>query len=263
VNRRHLLSAGICFALPLFVAGCGGGDDIPPAEAYIPPNYSILPKIRLNVGSIVIQDNAQPLGPQDIAATSPVVPAQALEQMARDRLFAAGFAGTATFVIDQASIIQSPNGTLTGTLAVHLQIQVPGGAPGGFAAAQVQRQHVPGSDPENPQNNLYDLTKQMLDAMNVEFEFQVRKSLSNWIVTGDAAPAPVQAQPLAPEPPPVPAAAQTQPGSPPAPPAPPAGTLYRDPLAPLAPPPPPPPPQLSPPPTYLQAPPGAAPSNGY
>jgi hypothetical protein len=255
VNRRNLLAVGACLALPFFVSGCGGGADIPPAETYTPPSYAFLPKLRLNVGSIVIQDNAQPLGQQDIAATSPVVPSQALEQLARDRLFAAGFAGTATFVIDQASIVQSENGTLTGTLAVHLQVSVPGGGPGGFAAAQVQRQHVPGSDPENLQNNLYDLTKQMLDAMNVEFEFQVRKSLSSWLVTGDAAPAPVQAQPLTPQPP--------APPSPPASPAPPAESLYRDPLAPPPPPTPPPPAQLSPPPTYLQAPPGVAPSNGY
>jgi hypothetical protein len=254
VNRRHFLATGLCLALPLVLAGCGGGDEIPPAEAYTPPDFSFLPKIRLNVGSIAIQDNAQPLGPQDIAATSPVIPSQALEQMARDRLFAAGFAGTATFVIDQASIIQSQNGILTGTLAVHLQVSVPGGGPGGFASAQVQRQHVPGSDPENLQNNLYDLTKQMLDAMNVEFEFQLRKSLSSWIVTGDAVPAPVQAQPLAPQPPPPP------PPATPTPPPPQPESLYRDPLAPPTPSP---PPQLSPPPTYLQAPPGVAPSSGY
>lgn len=258
MNRRHLLAGGICLALPLALAGCGG-DEIPPPEAYTPPDFSFLPKIRLNVGSIEVQDNAQPLGAQDIAATSPVIPAQALEQLARDRLFAAGFAGTATFVIDQASIIQSQNGSLTGTLAVHLQVAVPGGGPGGFASAQVQRQHVPGSDPENPQNNLYDLTKQMLDAMNVEFEFQLHKSLGSWLVTGDAAPAAVQAQPLAPEPPPPP---PPPPTSTPPQPAPQPDTLYRDPLAPPTPPPAP-PAQLSPPPTYLQAPPGVAPSNGY
>jgi hypothetical protein len=243
VNRRYLGLAA-CLAVPLLLAGCGG-EPPPPAEIYTPLQYSFLPKLRLNVGSIVVEDHAQPLGPQDIAASSPAVPAEALEQMARDRLFAAGFAGTATFVVDQASILRGPDGVLTGTLAAHLAITVPGGGPGGYAAAQVQRQHVPGSDPENFQNNLYDLTKQMMDAMNVEFEFQLRKSLSSWLVTGAPIPAPVQAQPLAPAPPP--------PAAPP-------NNAYQDPLAPPAPPP---PPQLSPPPGYLQAPPGEAPASGY
>jgi len=219
-----------CIVVPVMLAGCGG-DPPPPAENYAPLDYGFLPKLRLNVGSIVVENHAQPLGPQDIAASSPAVPAEALEQMARDRLFASGFAGTATFVVDQASILRGPDGVLNGTLAAHLDITVPGGGPGGYAAAQVLRQHVPGSDPENFQNNLYDLTKQMMDAMNVEFEFQLRKSLSSWLVTGAPVPAPVQAQPLAPA----------------APPPPPANNLYQDPLAP-------PPPQLSPPPGYLQPP---------
>ncbi len=256
MNRRRILAAGLCLAMPLLLPACGG-DDVPPPEVYTPPHYDFLPKLRLNVGNLVFEDHAQPLGPQDIAATSPVVPEQALEQMARDRLFAAGVAGTATFVIDQASIVRGPDGSLTGTLAVHIDITVPGGAPGGYAAATVQRQHVPGSDPENPQNNLYDLTKQMMDAMNVEFEFQLRKSLSSWLVTGAPIPQPVQAQPLPTESPPPPA--QTTPAQ-----TPPAGnSLYQDPLAPAQPPPPPPPQQLSPPPGYLQAPPGVPPSNGY
>jgi len=248
MNRRRLL-AGAFVSLPLFLAGCGG-DETPPPEPYTPLSYAFLPRLRLNVGTIAVEDHAQPLGPQDVAGNSPIVPAQALEQLARDRLFAAGFAGTATFVIDQASILRAPDGTLSGTLAVHLQITVPGGAPGGYAAAQVQRQHVPGSDPENFQNTLYDLTKQMMDAMNVEFEFQLRKTLSSWLVPGAPIPAAVQAQPLAP----------------PAPPPPAPSTLYQDPLAPPtpAPPPPPPaPPQMSPPPGYLQAPPGVAPATGY
>jgi hypothetical protein len=238
---RRAFTVGFCLGLPLALAGCGG-DDAPPAEAYTPLHYDFLPKLRLNVGSIVVENHAQPLGQQDIAASSPAVPAEALAQMAHDRLFAAGFSGAATFVIDQASILRAPNGALDGVMAVHMTITEPGGAPGGYAAASVQRQHVPGSDPENEQNNLYDLTKLMMDAMNVEFEFQLRKSLSSWLVTGEPVPTPVQAQPLTPAAPPQPSNA------------------YQDPLAP---PPAPPAPEMSPPPGYLQAPPGVAPSTGY
>ena len=252
-------AAVLCLALPLGLAACGG-DEIPPTEPYTQLHYEFLPKLRLNVGSITVDDRAHPIGPEDLAAQSPAIPALALEQMAHDRLFAAATAGAANFVVDQASIVRQPNGTLSGVLSVHLDIITPTGASAGFAAAEVERQHIPGSDPENLQNNLYDLTKQMMDAMNVEFEFQLRKTLSSWLVTGNGVPAPVVAQPLdqaSPSAPPLPAPA-APPVAVPSPEAPPpAPDGYQDPMAPAA------PQQLSPPPGYLQPPSSPAPSPGY
>jgi hypothetical protein len=245
-------TAAICLILPLALAACGG-DEPPPTEPYTELHYEYLPKIRLNVGSITVDDRAHPIGPNDIAAQSPAIPALALEQMAHDRLFAASTAGAANFVVDQASIVRQPNGTLSGDLAVHLDIVTPTGGSAGYAAAEVQRQHIPGSDPENLQNNLYDLTKQMMEAMNVEFEFQLRKTLSSWLATGTSVPAPVVAQPLD-QAPPVPPQA-TPPVAPDA--AAPPADAYQDPMAP------PPPPQMSPPPGYLQPPPGSSAGPGY
>jgi hypothetical protein len=245
-------AAAICLVLPLGLAACGG-DEPPPTEAYTQLHYEYLPKLRLNVGSVTVDDRAHAIGPDDIAGQSPAIPALALEQMAHDRLFAASTAGAANFVVDQASITRQPNGTLSGVLAVHLDIVTPTGASAGFAAAEVQRQHIPGSDPENLQNNLYDLTKQMMDAMNVEFEFQLRKSLSSWLVSGAAVPAPVVAQPLDQAPPVPPAAtplATPDAAMPPA-------DAYQDPMAP------PPPTQMSPQPGYLQPPPGNGAGPGY
>jgi hypothetical protein len=253
--------AVLCLALPLGLAACGG-DEVPPTEPYTQLHYEFLPKLRLNVGSITVDDHAHPMGPEDLAAQSPAIPALALEQMAHDRLFAAATAGAANFVVDQASIVRQPNGTLSGVMAVHLDIITPTGANAGFAAAEVERQHIPGSDPENLQNNLYDLTKQMMDAMNVEFEFQLKKTLSSWLVTGDGVPAPVMAQPLdqaspaASAPPPGQAAPPVA-AAPPADNVPPPTDPYQDPMAP------PPPQQLSPPPGYLQAPPGGSPPPSY
>ena len=43
---------------------------------------------------------------------------------------------------------------------------------------------------------LYDMTKDMMDRMNVEFEYQVRRALSTWLVPAGAVQAPVQQQPL-------------------------------------------------------------------
>lgn len=235
------------FLLALLLASCT--DEPPPVIHNFPPlHYEYLSKLRLNVGTIDIQDRSHPLNANDIAALSPAVPAQALERMARDRLFAAGLTGSATFVIDQAGIVQGPGGTLDGRLAVHLDITKPDGTPGGYASAEVLRQHIPGSDPEDQSVELYDLTRQMMDAMNVEIEYQLKRSLSALLVSRPQPPAPVEAQPLAaptaqPLPPPTEAAPPAEPPPPPA-------NGYVDPEAP------PPPPQMSPPPGVLQLPPG-------
>ncbi len=253
----RISAAVICLALPLGLAACGG-DEVPPTEPYTQLHYEFLPKLRLNVGSVTVDDRAHPMGPEDLAAQSPAIPALALEQMAHDRLFASSTAGAANFVVDQASIVRQPNGTLSGVMSVHLDITTATGANAGFASAEVERQHIPGSDAENLQNNLYDLTKQMMDAMNVEFEFQLKKTLPTWLATGNAVPAPVVAQPLDQAPPvaPAPSPAEMAPAVE-TPPPPPSNDGYQDPMAPPA------PQQLSPQPGYLQAPPTSAPSPGY
>jgi hypothetical protein len=225
-------------ALTVLLAGCGG-DEPPPPRSFAPPNYAYLTKIRLNVGQIDIEDHTVPGGTgadgeQDVSVQSPTPPAVALTEMAHDRLFAAGTSGKAVFVIDQASILRAPNGTLSGLLAIHLDLLTAGGARAGYAEARVAKQYVPGSGPEDVPGTLYDLTNQMMTDMNVELEFQIRKSLRDWLVTSTSVPQPVQAQPLQ-------APAQALPSFIPQAPAPPTDQ---------------PPPQMSPPAGYLPAPPG-------
>ena len=247
--------------LLLTLAGCA--DDTPPPtpQAFAPLHYEYLPKLRLNVGSVAVTDHSLPVSPQDVASSSPAVPAQALQQMARDRLFAVGNSGTANFTIDQASIVREPSGALDGQLAVHLDLAAQGGSRTGFAEARVARQHVPGTEPEDGSANLYALTRQMMDAMNVELEYQVRQSLKPFVVDGAGAPAPVAAEPLGgPGKPPV-AAVPPIPAPPPLPPAAPdaapapAANAFQDPaeLPPVQ------PQQMSPPPGFLQPPPGTVP----
>jgi hypothetical protein len=50
-------------------------------------------------------------------------------------------------------------------------------------------------------SRLYDMTKDMMDRMNVEFEYQVRRSLGSWLLTAGAPQAPVEQQPLTQTPP--------------------------------------------------------------
>ena len=192
--RASILLA-CCIALPMALAGCG--DDAPVTQQnFAPLEYGYLSKLRLNAGTIDVQDHSTPVGEADLSAGAPTTPAQALSLMAHERLFAAGTSGTAVFVIDQASIVRAPGGALDGQLAVHLDMLTEGGRRSGYAEARVARQHLPGSDGEDQRSALYALTKQMMDDMNVELEFQVRRSLKDWLVTAGAVPTAVQAQPL-------------------------------------------------------------------
>ena len=52
---------------------------------------------------------------------------------------------------------------------------------------------------DDPAGAAYDMLKDMMDAMNVEFEYQVRRSLRDWIqetATDAPAPPPVQQENL-------------------------------------------------------------------
>jgi hypothetical protein len=117
--------------------------------------------------------------------------------MARDRLVPGGSLGRAVFVVDHALILRIPDG-LEGALTVHLDVLTSEGTRAGFAEAQVSRRAVGiGSDLRGA---LYDITRQMMEDMNVEFEYQVRRSLRDWLQEPTTAPPPppVERQPLGP-----------------------------------------------------------------
>ncbi len=227
-----------------------------------PPSYAFLTPLRLNVGQIRIEDHVPPPdGPDQLAQGAPVPPEQALRQMAQDRLVAAGNSGTAVFTIDQASITGQPGGTLDGTLAVHLDIIGNSGGQSGYAEAHVSHEYVPGSgadgDAGGLKAQLYALTGTMMQDMNVEFEYQLRRTLGDWLLDASGAPvsASVQQQSLTAPGGVTPASG---PGVPPGD-APPASVGAPLQLAPSPDAVPPPAPQLSPPPGFLQPPPGVQP----
>ena len=90
-------------------------------------------------------------------------------------------------------------------MAVHLDVFAgEGGDRTGYAEARVARRRTSNDTDEDSRAVLYDFTTQMLNDMNVEFEFQVKRSLKDWLqATAGAAPPPppVQEQTLAPPPP--------------------------------------------------------------
>ncbi len=240
--KKELLAFLLC---GLALTACGG-DEPPPSENYTNLHYEYLRQLRLNVASVEVVDRIAPSGAGDVTAQDPVSPDQVLGQMARDRLFAAGTAGRAVFTVDAANITQGEGGALNGVLAGHLAVFNDAGQQMAYAEARVSRQHVPGSEPENLRNNLYDMTRQMMNDMNVELEFQIRRSMRSWLVSNTAVPAPVTAVPLTPATPTAPAA--PVPSAPVQ--APPPADQSPDQTPPI---------QMSPPPGFLQPPTSAAP----
>jgi hypothetical protein len=204
--------------MPLFAAACGGDDGS--TAIFSQPSYSYLTRLRLNVASIEIDDRTPPVPTNALETLAPLRPSDALKQMARDRLFAGGSAGRGVFVIDAAQLVRV-NGSLEGRLAVHLDIYTGGETRVGFAEAQVARRRAGADGSENPRAALYSFVSQMMDDMNVEFEFQVRRSLKDYLQDTEGTappPPPVQSQDLS-APGPAPALAPRPPIAPAPPPA--------------------------------------------
>ena len=188
--------------LPLLAAACGPEVSAPAARTSFPPlRYDHLTPIRLDVARIDVDERFVP-APGGLDAQSPVRPADALRGMARDRLLPGGTSGRAVFVIDEASIIGAQGG-LNGKMAVHLDVLTADGRRAGFAEAQVSRRRVGTERGESVHEVLYEMTRQMMDDMNVEFEYQVRRALRDSVQdTATApAPAPVEQQDLSAPPP--------------------------------------------------------------
>ena len=188
MNGSIKLGRRMALLLPLAAAACGRSG---PARELPPLRYDYLKTLPLNVATVDIGD--APL-PSRIEGQSPVRLGGAARQMAVDRLLAVGTSGRAVFVIEEARIDRVSDGLL-GVLAVHLDVVTTEGVRAGYAEARVTRSSTIAGDLREA---LYDLTRQMLDDMNVEFEFQIRRSLRDWLQDTATAPnpEPVQQQDL-------------------------------------------------------------------
>ena len=171
----------ILFA-PLLLPACG--DDEPLRTTFPPLRYDYLTPLRLNVGTV---DFAPTPPPSPLDALSPVPVAEALRQMAQDRISAGGSSGTALVTIEEARLTRTGN-TLDGTMALRVDVSAADGSRSGFAEARVSRSRT--GLGRNLRGPLYDITKQMLDDMNVELEYQLRLSLKDYMQTATPAPAP-------------------------------------------------------------------------
>ncbi|MDE7546499.1 hypothetical protein PY793_00685 [Acetobacter fabarum] len=187
MRLSHLVAA---FILPAALAGCA---DQPQPTRFAPLSYDYLGQMHLNVATLDVVDNSVTNPePGDIGYRSPSPPDRTLRQMAADRLIATGNAtatSTAHFVIDRAFILHQPGGTLDGQMDIHLDILNPEGRRVATASAQAtQTLHPdPSQNVESPAN-LYQITKDMMQTINVEFEYQIRHSLNKWLVDAGGTP---------------------------------------------------------------------------
>jgi hypothetical protein len=175
--------------LPWLLAGCGGRTP----RTYPPLRYSYLTPLRINVSTLQIEQRFVPSGvPPDVSQADPAPPLQALRAMAEDRIQTLGNADLAIFVIEDASLTRQKD-------TVQLDIYNTPTTRAAYARASVSSTYT--GDLDDLPSRLYDMTKDMMDRMNVEFEYQVRRSLGSWLLTAGAPQAPVEQQPLTQTPP--------------------------------------------------------------
>ena len=177
LSGRRLSGRWGILLLGLAVAACGG---TPPVNYEI-PRFSYLPPIQLNVGSIEIVQRYIPSGvPPDISNQAPIPPVQGLRILAEDRLQAFGKSGRAVFSILEAPLVRQGD-TIDGAMLAMLEIYNQDNIRAGFVVARVARRHSGRID--GLRGTLHSMTKAMLDDMNVEFEFQVRRNLREWLTS--------------------------------------------------------------------------------
>jgi len=184
LTRRFVL------LLPLALVACGGDEE----TVFEPLRYNYLPPIQLNVASIEIEQRFVPAGePPDVSGQDPTPPMEVLKTMASDRLQAFGTANKAVFAVQDASLTRDDDAVI-GSMAVSLTILDNNGTQVGIAEARVQSHHSGELDHIRPV--LYDMTKSMMNDMNVEFEYQIRHNLKDWLTNAAAPAAPVEQAPL-------------------------------------------------------------------
>ncbi|MDX5931447.1 hypothetical protein [Acidiphilium acidophilum] len=181
------LIAVLALAAPLGLAACSSE---PPVQTSFPElQYTYLPQITLKVANVEVRDDYLP-GPNaaQMIALAPEAPAAVLERMAHERLIGDGSPGSAVFTIKRASLDQVGD-TLQGTMTVELSVDTSNGERVGYADATVSRSETAPSNesPDRMRAALYALTKRMMADMNVELQYQIQKSLPEWLAYGPGA----------------------------------------------------------------------------
>lgn len=191
VTRRAILG------LVLALAGCNAA---PPPPAPLPElTFGHLPPYELDVSVVAIDDAYQP--PPDaghVEGEMPVSPAVAAERWAHDRLRAVGRAGTARFVIREASVVAVPlprQGGLAGAftdqqtlrydarLAVRLEVENMDLGQAGAVTAEASRSQTvaESAGPAERQRLQFALIEGLMGQLNAEFDRNIPRYLGAYL----------------------------------------------------------------------------------
>lgn len=172
------------FILIAELAACGGNSPPPPPQVFPPLDYSYLPPIVLNISNITVQNDYVPdAGAATLIGEDPEAPANALSAMLQHRLVANGTPGNGVVTIENASLEQV-GGNYVGVMTVRLDVASQDGLKTGFTEASVSvTQTAPDSDADQNQVQavLYGVTKQLMDQMNVQLQYQIQRNMGSWI----------------------------------------------------------------------------------
>lgn len=160
-------------------------------KTFAPLTYDYLNPIFFNVGQMDVQNLAGTQRyPRDVTNLSPVLPASALQNMANTRFQARGSAGKAVFTINRASLQEQGHNGIYGQMDATLDIYNSSNKKVGSVQASVNHTYDIDSSKgaASSRANLYDATQKLMQDMNVELEFQIRKHLSSWIVDATGTP---------------------------------------------------------------------------
>ena len=181
VIRRHTLTLSLLLAL----VGCG--EPAPSEPEYLPADYSYLPRIKLDVATIEINDSWAPRGiTGHLEQVAPLRPRDALSRMGNDRLLTGGNSGRALFSVEDATILRGRS-TYDAHFAVGLAFFREGGDSLGGVKVEVSRSVSTRDESEAGRRvTLYKLVQDAMDDMNVELEFQLRRKMKDLLQTTSA-----------------------------------------------------------------------------
>ena len=175
--------------IALLAAGIAGCSSPPPPQSFPPLNYSYLPPIVLKVATVNVVDQYVPdPNAAQLIGEDPAPPPTVLQTELSRRLVGGGAPGTATATIEAASI-DAAGGNLVGAMTVRIDVASADGLHTGFTEATVSHtETAPDSDASqnDMQAALYGMTKQLMDAMNVQLQYQIQHDLAEWVIAGPA-----------------------------------------------------------------------------
>ncbi|MCA3416370.1 MAG: hypothetical protein INF84_17370 [Roseomonas sp.] len=196
-------------ALPL-LAACANEQPAGPFVPPGPPSYRHLTPLRLKVSALEIKEPESGTALM-VQQPAPFLPSDVMLRMARDRLSAAGGTGSARFVIQTARLTRetaSAAGAFspaseTFRCIMRCQLEIISAEDGVLASAAAEvRREVTGPTRDDAERAALAerVVKLAGQDMNVEFEFQVRRHLRNWLqmvaAPGEALPQPVEREAL-------------------------------------------------------------------